>query len=501
MRFAGYCCFLLLGGSLLGGCQEAPTVAQSPGVVVPGTAAPTATTSSPVAASSVAVDESSLPPNLWKRTRGDDWPAFLGPTTDGKSRETGLITPWPEAGPKLLWKLRVGVGYGMPAVSRGRLFQFDRHGGNARLTCYNIETIDELWRFEYPSAYEDLYGYDNGPRCSPIVDGDRVYTYGAEGLLHCVNVVDGKLLWKVDVNAKYGVIQNFFGVGSAPVIEGDVLLVVVGGSPPESANVPPGQLNLVKPNGSAIVAFDKRTGAERYRVGDDLASYSVPTCATIAGRRWSFYFGRDGLLGFDPVAGKQDFFFPWRAQMLESVNASNPVVVGDEVFISETYGPGSAMVKASTGEARVVWADSMLKRDKSMQTHWNTAVAVDGFLYGSSGRHTSNAELRCVEWSTGAVKWSEPGLTRSSLIYVDKHLICLTEYGDLLLLKANPEKFDVVSKFTPTSLDGTPDPSGLGPPRLLAYPAWAAPIVTHGLMLVRGQGRLGCYEIIPDTAP
>ncbi|MBA4017452.1 MAG: hypothetical protein C0483_09790 [Pirellula sp.] len=438
------------------------------------------------------------PPDLSVRTKGSDWEGFLGPTGDGKSQERGLISPWPASGPRLVWQQRVGTGYGMPAISRGRLFQFDRHGDMARLTCQNAATMAELWRFEYPTAYEDLYGYDNGPRCMPVVDGDRVYIYGAEGMLHCVRAVDGKLVWKVDTGREFGVITNFFGVGSTPVVEGDLLLVHVGGSPPESRLVPPGALDLVKPNGTAIVAFDKRTGQVRYRVGDDLASYAVPRVTTIGGRRWCFQFARSGLFAFDPTTGKQDFQFPWRAPILESVNASNAVTAGDLVFISETYGPGSALLKVRPGGYDVVWSDEQSRRDKRMQTHWNTAVEINGFLYGSSGRHSNNAELRCVSLATGEVKWSEPDLSRASLTYVDGHFVCLTEYGELLLLKVNPEKFDVVSRFTPVRPEGGEDPSGLGPVRLLAYPAWAAPTIAHGLMYVRGKDRLVCYEIIPE---
>lgn len=442
--------------------------------------------------------DEALPPDLWTRTVGDDWAAFLGPTGDGKSSETGLVAPWPEAGPKLIWQQRVGTGYGMPAVSRGRLFQFDRRGDRARLTCQNVETMQELWRFEYPTDYEDLYGYDNGPRCMPVVDGERVYTFGVEGMLHCLRVVDGSVVWKVDTAKDFGVIQNFFGVGSTPLVEGDLLIVGVGGSPPESAAVPPGQLNAVKPNGSAIVAFDKRTGAVRYKVGDDLASYAVPVAATIDGRRVGFHFARDGLLAFEPATGRQLFHFPWRAPILESVNASNPVVCGDRVFISETYGPGSAMLRVKPDGYETAWADDRAVRAKRMQTHWNTSVHVDGFLYGSSGRHSNEAELRCIETGNGNVLWSEPGLTRSSLTYVDGHFICLTEYGELILAKVNPRKFEIVSQFTPTTGEAGIDPSSLGPPRLLTYPAWAAPTIAHGLMFVRGHERLACYEIIPQ---
>jgi outer membrane protein assembly factor BamB len=466
------------------GCSDAP-VAKSAGAAE--------NESKPKETSTNSAAAAVLPPDLGTRPTGTDWAAFLGPTGDGKSSEKGLIAPWPEKGPKLVWQIPTGVGYGMPAVSRGRLFQFDMHREKARLTCMKAESAESLWQFEYTTDYQDMYGYDNGPRCQPVVDGDMVYTFGAEGMLHALRVADGSVVWKVDTTKSFGVVQNFFGVGSTPIVEGNLLLVQVGGSTPETAG---GSVPEAKPSGTGIVAFDKRTGEVKYKVGAELASYASPIAATIGGKRYGFLFARGGLLAFDPATGRENFHFPWRAASLESVNASNPVVVGDQVFISETYGPGSALLKVKPDGYDVVWSDLKGRREKRMQTHWNTAIEVDGFLYGSSGRHTNNAELRCVEVATGNVMWSEPDLTRSSLTYVDGHFICLTEYGELILIKANSQKYDVVSKFTPLKPDGGVDPTGLGPARLLAYPAWAAPTIAHGLMYVRGKDRLACYEII-----
>lgn len=435
-------------------------------------------------------------PDLRTRTDGDDWPCFLGPTADSKSRETGIRTAWPKEGPPLVWHKRVGDGYGMPTISRGRLFQFAAIDRQMRLVCVKSETGEELWKFDYPSDYEDYFGYDNGPRCSPVVDDDHVYIYGVEGLLHCLNVVDGKPIWKVDTAKKFGVVQNFFGVGSTPVVEGDLLIAQVGGSPEESQGLGAGQLSRVKPNGTGIVAFDKYTGEVKYQLGDELASYAGPVLATIDGRRWCFVFARGGLLGFNPRTGKADFHYPWRAKVLESVNASNPVVVGDRVFISETYGPGSSLLRVKPGQYEVVWSDKENRRAKIMQTHWNTPVHVDGYLYGSSGRHEENAELRCVELATGKIKWSEPDLGRTSLLFVDGHFVCLTERGAVLLLKVSPEKFDVVA----ATILPTKEPPGrldARTPRLLHYPAWAAPILSHGLLYLRGGDRLVCLELIP----
>ncbi|MGD9722492.1 MAG: PQQ-binding-like beta-propeller repeat protein [Pirellulales bacterium] len=429
-----------------------------------------------------------------------DWPGFLGPTADSKSTQRGILTRWPADGPPLVWQLSLGTGYCMPAIADGRLYQFDRADDSARLRCLDSRTGKAGWTFEYSSDFSDLYGYDNGPRSSPVVDEGRVYIFGAEGMLHCLDTADGKVIWKVDTAATFGVIQNFFGVGSTPVVAGDLLLVPVGGSPPESKRVPPGQLDRVVGNGSGIVAFDKRTGAVKYQMSDELASYATPKLATIAGRRWCFWFARGGLVGFDPTTGKADFHFPWRAGILESVNASDPVVVNDLVFISEAYGPGGALLRVKPGSATPVWTDAEKRRDKSMQTHWNTPVHHEGYLYASSGRHTENAELRCIELVSGKVQWAEPGLTRSSLLYVDGHFVCLSEDGMLRLVRANPRKYEPVAEVALRGAAGEPSQFGFGPPRLLKYPAWAAPILSHGLLYVRGVDRLVCLELIPGSA-
>jgi outer membrane protein assembly factor BamB len=426
-----------------------------------------------------------------KRTAGDDWPCFLGPTGDNRSAERGLTPHWPEEGPQIIWQVSLGTGYSSPVTSEGRLFQFDRLGDRARLRAFESETGKPLWQVEYPSDFEDTYNYENGPRASPVVDGHRVYTFGAEGMLHCVDALTGKPIWKVDTSADFGVVKNFFGVGSTPVIFGDLLIVQVGGSGAQAAKVG-SHMESARPDGIAVVAFDKLTGKVKYKLGDELASYSSPVLAKVGDRQWCFVFARGGLIGFDPVRGTPDFHFPWRAAIFESVNAANPVVVDDQVFISETYGPGSALLRFRPGGYDVVWSDAARRRDKAMQAHWSTAIYHDGHLYGSSGRHDTNAQLRCIELASGNVLWSEPDLTRTTLLYVDGYFVSLGERGALRLVKATPEKYEEAAQATLVDQAGT-----FGPTPLLKYPAWTPPILSHGLLYVRGAGRLVCLELIP----
>jgi len=414
----------------------------------------------------------------------EDWPHFLGPKGTSVSSEKG-IKPWPKAGPKVLWHRKTGIAYSPVSISNGKLFLFDRIGDDARLSCLDARTGAFQWKFEYPTDYRDRYGYNGGPRCCPVIDDDRVYLYGVEGVLHCLSVKDGTVLWKVDTATEYGFVQNFFGVGSAPVIEDDLLIVMVGGSPEGSAGK---DFAALKGNGTGIVAFDKKSGKVRYKISDELASYSVPALATINGRRWCFAYCRGGLLAFEPKSGKIDFHFPWRSDDYESVNASSPIVVGDQVLISETYGPGAALLKVKPGGYDVVWSDAK-RFKKSLQCHWMTPIHHDGYVYGSSGRHDRNAQLRCVELATGKVMWSVPDLNRTSLLMIDGHFVCLGEEGTLRLLKVNPNKFEEVS-VAELQDDKTGQP-------ILEYPCWSAPVVSNGLMYIRSEKRLVCVELLP----
>ena len=216
--------------------------------------------------------------------------------------------------------------------------------------------------------------------------------------------------------------KNFFGIASTPAVEGELLIVQIGGSPPGSpkdiweANGSPA------PNKSGIVAFNKHTGAVVYQIADELASYASPIFTTIDDRRWGFAFLRGGLVGFEPTSGKIDFHYPWRHPKIESVNASSPVVADDFVFISESYGVGSSVLKVHPGGYEVVWKDRASRRNKVMALHWNTAIHHEGYLYACSGQHSNGAQFRCISLKTGEVAWSQRVDERASLLWGERLL-------------------------------------------------------------------------------
>jgi outer membrane protein assembly factor BamB len=435
------------------------------------------------------------PPSLWTRQTGEDWPGFLGPRGDGSSAEKGVDASLWKPHPALKWTLPLGVSYGGPTISGGRLFQFDRFGISERLSCFNAETGKELWRWASRVEYEDQYGYNNGPRCSAIVADEHVYTYGVTGVLACLQVVDGKEVWKKDVSSLYGVVPNFFGVASTPYVYKNLLLVMVGGSPQSSRNLPSNLLSQVKPNGSAMVAFNRLTGKEVYRCGDELASYAAITVREIEGKPTGLAFLRGGLIGFDPDTGKQLFQYAWRASINESVNAALPVTKGNQLLISEAYEIGSSLLAVESGQPKVVWSDSGTNlRRHAFRAHWSTPVWVGDFLYGCSGRNQPDSDFRCIRMRDGAVQWSDRRHERSSVLLVDGHLIVLGEYGRLELVRATPDKLEVLAE---AEMDKIPDPGDKQP--LLSYPCWAAPVLAHGLLYVRGNDRLVCMELIQES--
>jgi outer membrane protein assembly factor BamB len=409
-----------------------------------------------------------------------DWPTLLGPRRDGTSTEKGILVPWPKEGLKKLWDCELGIGYASPVVAKGRLFHFDRFKDNTRLTCRDAVSGKELWKFEYPMEYIDRYGYEPGPRASPVVDGDRIYLHGVEGMIHCLQVEDGKELWKLNTKEKYHFHQNFFGVGSVPIIDGDLLIVQGGGT---AKGRRPLDFRDVRPNGTGFVTLDKRTGSVKYETGDELASYSSPTIATLNGKKTVLYFARDGLVGFDPQTGRQFFRFPWRARVEESVNAANPVIIGDKILLTECYGPGAALIDLKGGTPKLIWSDADKDRfDRSLACHWCTPIHIDGYVYGSSGREANEAELRCVELETGEIKWSRKRTFRCTYLLVDGYLVSLGEDGTLTLIKPAPEKYQELSRFE------VPE---------LVYPCWAPPVLSEGILYVRGKGRLVALELIP----
>jgi outer membrane protein assembly factor BamB len=418
-----------------------------------------------------------------------DWPSFLGPSHNGVSVETKLSRTLP---PPLVWEFAKGTGYASPAIVGERLVFIHRVANEEIVECLASETGASRWRFRYGTVFEDRYGYNNGPRSSPVIDGERVFTMGAEAKLHCLELATGKVIWKRDLMAEYKVRQDFFGTAATPLVEGSLLIVNVGA-----------------PGGPSVAALDKATGREVWRAGTEWGpSYASPVPAVVHGKRRIFVFAggessppTGGLMSIDPATGRVDFSFPWRSRSFESVNASCPVVFDNKVFISASYRTGGALLEIRPDFThRVVWTT------QEFGLHFNTAIYKEGHLYGFDGRNEPDASLACINVATGKAVWRETpeweetldrqgrqqkqllGTYRGSLMAVDGSFLCLGELGHLLWMDLTPKGYKEISR---TWL-------------FAARESWTLPVLSRGLLyvvqntreLLKGTGpRLLCYDL------
>jgi hypothetical protein len=423
--------------------------------------------------------------------RRDDWPSFLGPGTTGKATIVPRPMDWTLKPPSLLWQRQAGGGLSAPSISQGRLVYTERLENRYRIVCLEAATGAECWVADGPAAYTDALGYDDGPRSTPAIHNGLVYCYSAEGTLHCLQLSDGQPVWSCDTAAEYDVKPNLYGVGSSPVVFDNLLLVVVGGSMSHEDTAQ-------APVQAGIVAFDLRTGAEVYRVAGGRASYASIRTFQYQDVPLGVGYLREGLVLFHAENGHVLARQPWAARISGCVNAATPLVDENRVFISEAYGPGSCLTEVTTvrsNEAvlRTVWQDPPRSRQRALRAHWATPVLHEGFLYGCSGRHSPNAELRCVDWKTGEVKWRESLRQLSSVCQVGNQLINLTEDGRLQLINLNPDHCDPQGSFRP-GMNGRNDRLGKDP--LLKFPAWTAPVIAGDALFVRGKDRIAAFRLI-----
>ena len=387
--------------------------------------------------------------------RAADWPQFLGPQRNGVSAETGLLQAWPREGPPVVWQKDVGAGFSGPVVAGERLILFERIENNEVVLCLDCASGQERWRFSYATGYVDDFGFDEGPRSTPLIAGNRVYTLGAEGTLHCLALDDGKKIWQRSLNSEYQVRKGFFGVGTSPLLEAGLLLVNVGG------------------NEAGIVAFDKDTGKEVWTATRHQASYSSPVAATVDGMRQAIFFTREGIVFLDPKTGKVHYSKHWRSRQDASVNAASPVVVGNDVFFSASYGTGAILLHAGNGGMAEVWQDK-----EAMANHYNTCIAHEGHLYGFDGRQETGARLRSIDMQTGKVDWTQEAFGCGSMVLADGNLIILSEHGDLVLVEATPASYQEKARA-----------------RVLSSPCRSQIALANGKLYARDTKKLVCWNL------
>jgi outer membrane protein assembly factor BamB len=359
--------------------------------------------------------------NIRQLTAGD-WPQILGPNRNGVAVDEQPIQAWSSAGPKRLWTVNVGTGFAGPAIVGERTIIFHRIGDLERVECLDVATGKSVWQADFPATYAPGVNPDNGPRCVPLIDKDRVFVFGAAGHLHCVMLADGKKVWSRDTYSDYEGQDGYFGAGNTPIVLGDRLLVNVGGP------------------GAGLVAFDAKNGKTLWQATDEGASYSSPTTATVNGKPCAIFVTRLNCVAVDPASGQVLFKFPF-GRPGPTVNGAMPLVIGNQLFVTSSYNIGGRLADLAKPSV-AVWSN-----DESMSSQYTTSVFREGFLYGIHGREDfQDGELRCVELATGKVRWSVRGFGTGHLILVNDQLLILTTGGELVLARAQPDQFTQLAR-------------------------------------------------------
>ncbi len=398
-----------------------------------------------------------------------DWNRFNGPSDDASSPETNILTRWTKNEPQILWEISKGEGYSSPAISDGILVLFHRKNGMEQIEGLDAETGVIKWTHKYPVDYEDRYGYSSGPRASPIIDKNHVYTHGVTSWLRCLELKTGRLIWKRNLALEFNVPNYFFGKGSNPIIFEDKIIVNVGGE-----------------DGECVVAFNKKNGKTEWITNDSWgASYSSPRITKIHGQTTCLVFTggesrppTGGLLLIDPNNGRKLNRFSWRSSKYESANAVPPVPLGgNRIFLSECYEKGGVVIEYDQNfNPLIIW------KNNNINIHWMTPVLKNGIMYGIAGRHQQGAETFALNPQNGEVfwrkqiSWSEKindrelnlGLFRGAILAVEGYFICLSELGSLLVLDLNRDGWKIISKVQLFFAPGT----------------WTLPALSKGLLYV-----------------
>ncbi len=404
--------------------------------------------------------------------RSEDWAQWRGPDRTGHVPQGAPVPAKLPAEPKAVWRIKTGESFASPVVAAGKVFYSDSAGGKETLHAVAAATAKELWSAEIDDLHKDTQG-PPAPRCTPLVDGDRVYAQSCKGELKCLNVSDGKLVWRVnysnDLSAVFiGEKGNAPGAArhgndASPVIDGDHLIACAGGT-----------------NGASVVCFDKRTGKVIWKSQNDQAGYAAPMVATILGIKQVICFTVEGVLSVAADDGR----FLWRIPVKTAYarHVTTPVIYGDMVVVA-SHQVGLLGIKVSRNgvglSAEQVWVN------KEAAMNFSSPVAVGKYLYGLGP--TKN--IVCVEIPTGKVEWSKEGYINTSadkahaaFLVLGKNILLSTDSGELVLFAADPKECREISRAQVCSLN------------------WCNPAYAEGKLYlgdgVKTAGELLCLDLL-----
>ncbi len=407
-------------------------------------------------------DANAAPVDPWPAGEGD-WTGFRGPRRDGIVTGIKLRRDWNQRPPKELWRQPVGLGWSSFAIVGELAFTQEQRGSSESIVCYRLDSGKEVWVHGDPARLEitEANGGD-GPHGTPEFFDGRLYSLGGTGLLNCLEAKTGRRLWQADIlkdavkdGPRAGNIQ--WGMSGSPLIVDDLVIVSPGGEKERST-----------------IAYDRLSGEIVWAAGNYPASYASPQLATLQGVRQVLIFHGNGLTGHELATGRELWFKPWTND--PKVNSIQPIVLEDEsVFFGNSYGIGSARIRLqpSTNDP---WKVEEVWKTNRFRPKFNDCILKDGFLYG-----LDDGNLCCLDTATGKIKWKARGtrIGYGQLVLVEDVLLILSEDGDLVLVAANPDRYEEISKL-----------------HTLEPICWNHPAMAHGKLLLRNSFTAVCYDLL-----
>jgi outer membrane protein assembly factor BamB len=392
-----------------------------------------------------------------------DWPQWLGPKRDGSSTEK--VKPW-KGNLKVLWSKPAGPGHSSPVVAGGKVFLHTqvKDKEEEAVTAYDAKSGKLLWTKAYKrEKFRSPFG--TGPQATPAVAGGKVYSFGATGVLACFDADKGELKWKVDTLEKFAAKNLFFGMSCSPLVEGDKVIVNVGGK------------------GAAVVAFKKDSGEVAWKALDDRASYSSGIAYTQAGKRQVVFLTQQGLRSLDPSDGS----VYWKVPLVDKLNESSttPVRAG-EVLLGSSVTFGSLALELNKKDDKP--AVKQLWKEPKLTCYFSTPIPVGGDVFMVTGTVSffkkPSSTLRCVELKSGKVRWSKEkiGAYHAAMLRTgDNKLLLLSDLGQLILLDPSPKEYKELARSKVS--------------KGKAEQIWAHPALANGRVYLRDEKELICLQL------
>ena len=380
------------------------------------------------------------------------WTDFRGPNRDGLYTATAIRTDWPGTGLEPIWTQPIGGGYASFVVADGRAFTIEQRRDDEVVAAYDVATGVELWTHVWPVHFQEMMG-GPGPRATPTWHGGRLYALGATGVFICLDAATGEVVWERNILADGDARNLTWAMSGSPLIVDDTVVVTPGGT-----------------NGWSVAAYDRRTGDVAWHVMDDVQAYTSPMLVTLGGVRQIVVVTAARAAGLRPATGELLWDYPWRVMTVP--NIAQPLVVSDtRLFLSASYGKGGALIELTPDGDRLtattVWETNRMKNK------FSSSVVVDGYIYG-----LDEAILACIDANTGALMWKGGRYGYGQILAANDHLVVLTEDGDLVLVRATPERHHEVAGFR--AIDGK---------------TWNVPAMADGLILVRNAREMAAFDL------